>query len=45
MIVMHSNCLAAMHGFRDNKVVFQFGYDVIVSSPPGGAARTFYDGV
>jgi len=28
-----------MHGFRDNEVLLQAGYDVIVISPPGGAAR------
>jgi len=26
-----------MHGFRDNEVLFQAGFDVIVISPPGGA--------
>jgi len=30
-----------MHGFRDNKVLLPTGYDVIVMSPPGGAARNF----
>jgi len=39
--LIHSNFLASMHGFRDNEVVLPTGYDVIVSSSPGGAARTF----
>jgi len=30
-----------MYGFRDNEVLLQAGYDVIVISPPGGAARKF----
>jgi len=30
-----------MHGFRDKVVLFQAGCDVIVISPPGGAARNF----
>jgi len=30
-----------MHGFRDNEVLMQAGYDVIVLSPPGGASRYF----
>jgi len=30
-----------MHGFRDKEDVLQAGYDVIVISPPGGAARNF----
>jgi len=28
-----------MHGLRENEVLFQAGYDVIVISPPKGAAR------
>jgi len=31
-----------MLGFQDNKVLLQAGYDVIVISPSGGAARTFW---
>jgi len=27
-----------MHGFQDNKVLLQAGYDVIVIFPPGGAS-------
>jgi len=30
-----------MHGFRDNKVLMQAGYDVIVISPPGEAESHF----
>jgi len=30
-----------MHGFRDNEVLLQARYDVIMISPPGGAARNF----
>jgi len=29
------------HGFRDNDVLLQAGYDVIVISPPKGAARNY----
>jgi len=41
MIMFHSNFLS---GMRDNEVLFPTGYDVIVSLPPGDAARTFLDG-
>jgi len=37
MIVIHSNFLSAMHGFRDNDVLLPTGHDVIVSPPPGDA--------
>jgi len=30
-----------MHGFRDNEILLQTGYVVIVIYPPGGAARNF----
>jgi len=30
-----------MHGFRDNKVLLQAGYDVIVILPLEGASRDF----
>jgi len=40
-IVLHSNFLSAMHGFRVNDVLLQAGYVVIVISPPGGAPRDF----
>jgi len=38
-LMIHSNFLATMHGFRDNKVVLPSGYDVIVKPSPGGASR------
>jgi len=41
LIAFHSNCWSTMHGFRDNEVLLQAGYDVIVSPPLGGAVRTF----
>jgi len=36
-----SNFLSAVHGFRDNEVLFQAGYDVIMIYPPEGTARNF----
>jgi len=44
MIVIHSNFLYAMHGFRDNEVLLQTGYDVIVRPPPGALQAIFHDG-
>jgi len=41
LIAFHSNFLSGMHGFRDNEVLLQAGYGVIVISPTGGAARNF----
>jgi len=41
MIVIHSNFLSVMYGFRDNEVLLQAGYDVIVISPPRGASGDF----
>jgi len=41
LIVFHSNFLSGKHGFRDNLVLLQAGYDVIVISQPGDAARNF----
>jgi len=38
MIVIYSNFLYAMHGFRDNEVLLPTSYDVIARPPP---ARTF----
>jgi len=35
MIVIHSNFLSAMHGFRDNDVLLPTEYDVIVIPPQG----------
>jgi len=37
--VFNSNILSAIHGFRDNEVLLQTGYDVIVISPPKGDSR------
>jgi len=34
-LMIHSNVLATMHGFRDIEVVLPTGYDVIVRPPPG----------
>jgi len=42
--VIHSNFLSGMHGFRDNGVLLQAGYDVIVISPLGGVSGDFHDG-
>jgi len=42
LIAFRSNFLSAMHGFKDIEVFLPTGYDVIVSTPPGGAARTFH---
>jgi len=41
LIVIHSNFLCVIHGFRDNEVFWQAGYDVIFSPSPGSAERTF----
>jgi len=41
MIVIHSKFSATVHDFRDNEVLLPTGHDVIVSPPPGSAARTF----
>jgi len=32
-----------MHGFRDNEVLLQAGYDVIVISPKGALSANFHD--
>jgi len=45
LIVIHSNCLSAMHGFRFNEVLFLAWYDVIMIPPPGGASAIFHDGL
>jgi len=44
MIVIHTNFITAIHGFHDNEVLLPIVYEVIVSPPPGGAARTFKNG-
>jgi len=41
LILIHSNFLFVMHDFRDNEVLLQAGYDVIVISPLGGASGEF----
>jgi len=41
LIVLHSNFLSGMRGFRDNEVLLQAGYDVIVISPLGGISHRF----
>jgi len=41
LIASRSNFISGMHGFPDNEVLLQAGYDVIVISPPGGALRYF----
>jgi len=41
LIAFRSNFLSGMHGFRDNEVLLQAGYDVIVNSPLGGAPSDF----
>jgi len=33
--------LSKMHGFRDNEVLLQAGYDVIVITLPGGTSNDF----
>jgi len=42
LIAYHSNFLSVMHGFRDNEVLLQAGYDVVVILPLGGRFRRFY---
>jgi len=48
LIVIHSNFSAVMHGFRDNKILLQTGYDVIVTSLVlcySGRFAVFVDGI
>jgi len=40
-----SNFSSGMRGFRDNEVLLQAGYDVIVISPLGGASGDFSWGI
>jgi len=40
-LMIHSNFLSEMHCSRDNEVLFQAGYDVIVISRPVGSSRYF----
>jgi len=45
LIALYSNFLSGMHGFRENGVLLQAGYNVIVISPPGEALHPlFHDG-
>jgi len=44
MIVIPSNFLSVMNGFRDNEVLLHAGYDIIVISPPGALRAIFHDG-
>jgi len=39
LIAFHSNFLSVMHGFRDNEVLLQAGYDVTIIYLPGVASR------
>jgi len=41
LILIHSNFVFVMYDFRDNEVLLQAGYDVIVVSPLGGASGEF----
>jgi len=41
LIVIHGDCISAIHGFRDNEALLQAEYDVIMSSPSGGASHYF----
>jgi len=41
LIAFHSKFLSGMHGFRDNEVLLQGGYDVIIISPLGGVLHRF----
>jgi len=44
LIPFHSNFLSVMHGFQDNEVLLQAGYDVIVISPLGAPQAILHDG-
>jgi len=43
LIAFHSNFLYGMHGFRDNEVLFQVGYDAIVIYSPGWRCTQCFD--
>jgi len=43
-IAFYSNFFVTMHGFRDNEVLLQTGYDVMVISPLGGDSGDFDGG-
>jgi len=40
-MTFYENILSGMHGFRDNEVLLQAGYDVTVIPPLGGAYDKF----
>jgi len=42
LIAFHNNYLVDMHCFRDNEVLLQARYDVMVNYPPGGAPGEFW---
>jgi len=44
LIASHSNFLSGMHGFRDNEVFLQAGYDVMVISPAGALHAILHNG-
>jgi len=44
LIVFHSNFLSVMHGFRDNEVLLQARYGIIVISPLGAFPANPHDG-
>jgi len=41
LLVINSNFLSAMHGFRENVLLLQGGYDFAVISPLGGVSHRF----
>jgi len=41
LIAFHCNFFSGMHGFRDNEVLLQTGYEVIVISPLGDVSGDF----
>jgi len=45
LIAFYSHLLVTMHGFRDNEVLLQTGYDVIVSLRLGGVSGDFSWGI
>jgi len=45
LIVIHSNFVSGMQGFRDNEVLLPTGYDVIVIYPLGAFHMGLVDGI
>jgi len=41
--MLHGNVLYGMHGFQENEVLLQAGYDVIVIYPLGAHQANFHD--